>query len=344
MPPVSIIITTHEQCEELRQNLPVFLEQEYPSDYEVIVVDMNSTDDTPALLESMQYTHQNLRLIRTPDSARDISPLRLALTLAIRSAANEWLVITQADCRPASKKWLSIMADACEQKPGTQIVLGCTRYVGGEGWSGLRQRFFRTWQQRMHMYYAKRHGAYRCDGTNLCYRRSLFLSHRGFAEHANLLMGATDIMVNHHSTEANTAVCTAPDATMLQQTPRRDQRWDQDRLFFMETRRHFQRKWGYRMMYLGLVALTLLCTVLLFATIATALVKQQYIVAGLTIAVALAYFSYRTYAFNQFLKSVGEPPITLFFPLLIHLIPVWDTEAWFRWLFTDKHVFQKKFI
>jgi len=46
LPPLSVILTTYNQEEALRRNLPLILEQEYPADYEVIVVDMNSTDDT----------------------------------------------------------------------------------------------------------------------------------------------------------------------------------------------------------------------------------------------------------------------------------------------------------
>lgn len=344
MPPVSIIITAHEQCDVLRRHLPAFLEQDYPSDYEVIVVDMNSGDETLSMLEGLQMRNPNLHVIKMPDSSRDVSLERLALTLGIRSANNEWLVLTQADCIPASAQWLSHMVSTCEKRPETQIVLGQSRFIGGHGWHGLRCRFFRARQQWLHLHHARRHGAYRCDGTNLCYRRSLFFEHRGFAEHANLLAGATDIMVNHHSTAQNTAVCMHPQAIILQDTPRHPSWWNRERLFFMETRHHFRHTFRYRFKYFTIASLLWLCTLLIVTTVILGLIHHNYTAVGIAVALWLMYLGYCTFSFNRYLKSIGEPAIILALPLLLHLIPYWDTTAWLRWRFTDKHIFKKRFI
>ena len=344
MPPVSIIITAHEQCDVLRRHLPAFLEQDYPSDYEVIVVDMNSGDDTITMLEGLQMRNPHLHVIKMPDSSRDVSPVRLALTLGIRSANNEWLVLTQADCIPASSLWLHHMMSTCEERPETQIVLGQSRFVDGHGWNRLRCRFFRTRQQWLNLYHTCRHGAYRCDGTNLCYRRSLFFEHRGFADHANLLAGATDIMVNHHSTAQNTAICMSPEAMILQDIPHNPNWWNRERLFFMETRRHFHHTFRYRLLYFTSASLTWLCTLLTAAIVIVGIIHHYWFAVGLSLALWLLYLVYCTLSFNRYLKSIGEPSIILALPLLLHLIPYWDTEAWLRWRFTDKHIFKKRFI
>lgn len=344
MPPISIIIAAYEQCDVLRRHLPAFLEQDYPSDYEVIVVDMNSSDDTISMLEGLQVFNPNLHIIRLPDSSRDVSPIRLALTLGARSASYEWLMLTQADCIPASSHWLSHMVSVCESRPELQIVLGQTRFVDGHGWNGLRCRFFRAYQQRLNLYHARQHGAYRCDGTNLCYRRSLFFEHRGFADHANLLTGATDIMVNQHSTAQNTAVCMHPDAIILQDTPQAPEWWNRERLFFMETRRHFRHTFRYRLRYFTVASLTWFCTLLLGAITVMGLVYHNYLAVGLSLFAWLLYMGYCTLSFNRYLKSIGEPPIIQPLPLLLHLVPYWDSTAWLHWLFSDKNNFKKRFI
>ena len=46
VPSVSVIMVTHNQESLLRQKLPVLLGQDYPKDFEVIVVDINSSDET----------------------------------------------------------------------------------------------------------------------------------------------------------------------------------------------------------------------------------------------------------------------------------------------------------
>jgi cellulose synthase/poly-beta-1,6-N-acetylglucosamine synthase-like glycosyltransferase len=342
MPPVSIIITAHEQCDVLRRHLPAFLEQDYPADYEVIVVDMNSTDDTLPMLENLQRRNPNLHIVCLPDSARDVSPLRLALTLGIRSASNEWLVLSKADCIPASSHWLSHMISTCEARPETQIVLGQSRFVDGHGWHGLRCRFFRARQQWLHLYYAKRNGAYRCDGTNLCYRRSLFFEHRGFADHANLLAGATDIMVNHHSTARNTAVCTDPEAIILQDTPRNPDWWSRERLFFMETRQHMAHGLPYRLRYATALMAQLLWPIAAIALIAICWPNPYVLVpVGLMWTALIAV---RQWQFFLTTRALGIRPFHASLPLFLHLPLVWDLGAWLRWRMSDKKNYRKRFV
>ena len=340
LPGMSIVLTTHDQADELRRHLPLFLEQDYPGDYELIVADMNSKDETRDYLESMQGRYPHLHVTLLP-----VSPVQLALTLAIRSASHDWIVLTQADCRPASPTWLRRLGETCAEDPRREIVLGRTRFTDGKGWQGLRSRFFRTWQQMRYLPYALRHRAYRTDADNLCYRRSLFLRHKGFADNSTLLLGATDIMANRHSTRLNTAVCLHPDAVVLQATPRSPRWWREERLFFMETRRHFAHGAFYRLGYFASVSLTWLFTLAtLGAVLADQLLLHDY---KASIAVALLWLAhavFRAVCFSKGAKAMGEASFLPLLPLLLHLVPLWDTAAWLRWCFTPQRMFRKKFI
>lgn len=345
LPTMSIIVPTYEQCNALRQNLPPLLEQEYPQDFEVIVVDMNSTDETRMYLESLEGRYPHLHVTQMPDTARSVSPIRLALTLGIRAASGEWVVLTQANCHPASEQWLMRLGKTCTEKKEFQIVMGYTRFIKGQGWNGLRCRFFRLWQQMLHLPFAIRHSAYRNEGTNLCYRRSYFLTHRGFAEHSNLLLGATDIMVNHHSTRLNTTVCLHQDAQMLQECPPYSKWWRQERLFFMETRHHFSHWVLYRLKYASHILLTEIFTLSAIVVIATeSLLFHNYIMTAVAALLWIIHAVCRSIWFNRSARALGERPIQYALPLLLHLVPWWDTIAWFRWLFTKKKMFQKKYI
>ena len=125
--PVSIIITTHEQCDLLRKNLPLILAQDFSAGYEVIVVDMLSTDDTQNYLERMEEDYPYLHHTSIPSTARDISMHRLALTLGVRSACYEWLVFTNADCQPSGSGWLSALTSHCTET--VDAVLGLKNWV-----------------------------------------------------------------------------------------------------------------------------------------------------------------------------------------------------------------------
>lgn len=342
--PISVIVLAHEQCDDLRRNLPDVLQQEYSGNFEVIVVDMNSTDDTKLLLEQMEKRYPHLHTIIIPGTVRNISPSRLALTLGMRAASYDCVALTTADCRPATSLWLQRLGECFARKENAQIVLGYTRSVGGKGWSGLRHRFFRTWQQIQNLSYARRHGGYRADGTNLCYRRSLFLEHRGFADDANLLMGATDIMVNRHSNGRNTEVCLHSESFMIQHLPPDRGRWHEERIFFMETRRHFRRTVLFRLRYFVAAGLAWFATLCATAGLLGGILFHNTTAAILSAVLWIAYNALCSYLFNRKVKALGERPFTFSYPLLVHLIPLWDTTAWLQWLFTKRQVFRKKFI
>ena len=105
-PGMSVIITTSDQEEMLAKNLPRILEQDYP-DFEVIVVDDNSKDDTKELLERLAEKYPNLYMTHTSDSIRYISHKKLSLTLGIKAAKKEWMVFTEPNCYTTSRQWLS---------------------------------------------------------------------------------------------------------------------------------------------------------------------------------------------------------------------------------------------
>lgn len=343
LPGISIIITTHNQCEVLHNHLPSFLEQDYAGDFEVIVVDQNSTDDTMPYLDRMEGRYANLHIISTPGTARNISIQRMALTLGVRAASYEWVMLTQADCQPASPRWLTKMSEACNNDK-TKIVLGYTQMANGKGWHGLRYRFLRTWQQINNISWTRGHAAYRCDGTNLCYRRDFFLENKGFADNTNLQLGATDILVNRNSTHDNTRYVVCPDAIVMQDTPRYYRTWVQERMFFVETRRHFRHSASFLLRrFVGALA-TWLPTLLAISAIIWGIANADIITPIVALVLWFGLIAYRTYRINKQFQTLGEPQIWFAMPLLIHLVSIWDIQAWIVWLFTKRQTFEKKYI
>ena len=66
-------MTVYDQSEELKENLPLLLQQEYESGgYEVIVVDESSTDSTPDVLKLLkgEYPHLYSTFLPKPDRKR----------------------------------------------------------------------------------------------------------------------------------------------------------------------------------------------------------------------------------------------------------------------------------
>lgn len=199
--PVSIIICARNEAENLTQNLPLVLEQEYP-DFEVIVVNDCSDDETQDILEKFQEKYKNLRLTQIKHDEKFTHGKKLALTIGIKAAKNEWLLLTDADCRPHGKKWLSTM-----QRNFTadrQVVLGYGGFNEQKGFLNKLIRFDAFFIALQYLSFALLKLPYMGVGRNLAYRKSLFMKNKGFASHAHILSGDDDLFINEVANSKNT--------------------------------------------------------------------------------------------------------------------------------------------
>ncbi|NJM16233.1 MAG: glycosyltransferase, partial [Bacteroidales bacterium] len=135
--PVSVIICARNECENLRRNLPKVLGQQYQN-FEVIVVNDASEDGTEQLLLELKAKHKNLRTTALTQEGKFTHGKKLALTVGIKAAVNEWLLLTDADCYPESDQWLKGMHQSFLRE--ASVVLG---YGGYETRRGLLNLFIR---------------------------------------------------------------------------------------------------------------------------------------------------------------------------------------------------------
>ena len=111
-------------------NLELVLCQDHPN-YEVIVVDDASTDGSIHLIRAFQKNYPHLRVVTVLENERYILSKKYALTLGIKAARHERLVLTDADCRPLSNQWLRNMASYYVK--GKNMVLGFGGYKRDRG-------------------------------------------------------------------------------------------------------------------------------------------------------------------------------------------------------------------
>ena len=204
--PVSIIICARNEAENLRRNLPYFLAQDYP-EYEVIVVDDNSFDKSLEILLAFQKKHPILRLVSVTADSRG---KKTALTEGIKAAKFEILLLSDADCRPASSKWVEQMQAALRDP--AKIGLGFSPYLRGSGILNAFIRFETVYSAIQYISFALMGLPYMGVGRNLAYRKSLFYQAGGFAAHADLASGDDDLFVNQVADRQNTAVILPPQA------------------------------------------------------------------------------------------------------------------------------------
>lgn len=237
---VSVVICAHNESDNLSHYIQAILSQDYP-EYEVIVVDDGSEDDTRAVLESYMIHDSRLRMTFVPYGARVGSTKKLALTLAAKAAQYDLLLLTDADCVPESKHWISEMVKGFGHgQTAKDIVLGFGAYFYEPGHVNRLVRYDTLFNGLHYLGAALCGHPYMGVGRNLAYRKALFFESGGFTRLMTNRAGDDDLFVNHVATRSNTAVVISRDSLTWSPAKKTMEEW------FQQKRRHLSVSPAYR--------------------------------------------------------------------------------------------------
>jgi cellulose synthase/poly-beta-1,6-N-acetylglucosamine synthase-like glycosyltransferase len=200
---VSVVVCAHDEENNLRQLIPSLLQQNYPK-FEVIVVNDRSNDGTYDYLLEATKLHPKLKMVNVKDTPAHVNSKKYALTLGIRAAANDWVLLTDADCRPQTDEWIHTMSRSFNGK--AQFVLGFSPYNATAGFLNHFIRFESLVTALQYFTFAIFNNPYMGVGRNLAYRKSLFLEKKGFNNLLHVTGGDDDLFVNLHANGNNTRV------------------------------------------------------------------------------------------------------------------------------------------
>jgi cellulose synthase/poly-beta-1,6-N-acetylglucosamine synthase-like glycosyltransferase len=201
--PVSVIVCAHDEEQNLRELIPILLNQNYP-DFEVIVVNDRSNDETYDYLLAETKGHPRLKMVNVKDTPSHVNSKKYAITLGIRAAANDWVLLTDADCRPVGSEWIASMSEQFEDD--AQFVLGFSPYKRSPGFLNHFIRFETLITALQYLSFASAGNPYMGVGRNLAYRKSLFLEKKGFNHFQHVFGGDDDLFVNQHANGKNTRI------------------------------------------------------------------------------------------------------------------------------------------
>lgn len=236
-PRLTIILTPHDEADSLEQNLPLLLRQKYPPGFQIIVVIDESAHDTEDVLKRIQGMISDhpgdgsLYFTYIPDSSRYLSRKKLAITVGVKAAATEWLLITETSTKPSSDQWLATMGKGCIEP--NHVVIGYGNYSPD---TSPFKRFERLHTAHYLMHEDVSSNAYRTLSHNLMFRKSDFMADGGFLGNLNLIRGEYDFIVNKYATAGGTAIVTDDKAWMLDKAPSH-KTWLASHILYMETRR-----------------------------------------------------------------------------------------------------------
>lgn len=248
--PVSVIVCAHDEAENLKELVPLLLSQDYP-EFEVIIVNDRSNDSTFDLLLHESKKDSRLKMVNVKDTPPHVNGKKYGITLGIKAANHEWILLTDADCRPNGNQWIQSMSRYFDE--GAQFVIGFSPYQSKPGFLNRFIRFETILTAIQYFAFGWLKNPYMGVGRNLAYRKSKFLEEKGFNNFLHLTGGDDDLYVNLHARGGNTRLEIGPESQVFS-VPERT--W---RSFFRQKIRHLsvgkRYRFGHRFL-LGLFGLS----------------------------------------------------------------------------------------
>ena len=208
--PISVIVCAKNEEENVKNFIPILANQNYP-DFEIVLIDDASSDETLEIFEAFEKQYSNVKLVKVANNEAFWGNKKFALTLGIKAAKNEYLLFTDADCYPNSADWITQMSSQFTQQK--TIVLGYGAYEKIKG-SFLNKiiRFETLLTATQCFAWTKLGKPYMGVGRNMAYKREEFFKTNGFIEHMKLRSGDDDLFINQAANAKNTTICYTPES------------------------------------------------------------------------------------------------------------------------------------
>ena len=298
--PVSVIICARNEEKNLLEHIPLLMEQDYPT-FEVVIVNDSSWDDTETVLKALQLRYPNIHVVHLDEEKQNLQGKKFALTLGIKAAKYEHLVLTDADCVPASNQWLRSMTQP--MRTPKDLVLGFAPYKKYPGWLNKIIRFDTLMIGMHYLGLAASGKPYMGIGRNMAYNKELFFRVGGFKSHYRIASGDDDLFVNQVATDKNVAIVVDPQGQTISEPKKTWKEW------FVQKRRHFTTAPYYKEQDKRRLMLWPLTYLLLWSCFFTAVFLHTGILL-LSGALVLRYVVQIT-ILHKVSKSLGQPSDTV---------------------------------
>lgn len=320
-PPISIVIVAHDEAHHLLKTLPELLTQDYPH-YEVVLVNDNSSDETPQLAIEMKNRYHNLHYVNMTSSVSTIEGQKFPLAIGIQAAQYELVLLTGPSCQPSSPYWLRQVAGRFVRR--TRVVLGHATYGRRAGLFNKLLHYDALENSVIAFSYTISGMPVMADGRNLAYNKDLFFKNKEiFFRHSQLPFGEDNIFINEAVKRDACNVVASPEAVM-EQYPIEFSKWFQLKKFALISRTFYK--------VIPQILLHLynwLCFLFHPAAIAAIVITgllHNWIFLGIVAAAILLKMGMQYWVFTKGATKLGERdvlPGLLLYDLLLTLLRPW---------------------
>ena len=308
---ISIVICAKNESIHLKENLPLILEQDYP-EFEVIVVNDCSMDDSADYLYAMAARYPKLQIRDIKQGSKLIQGKKYPLTVGIKAAVYDKVLLTDADCSPVSNQWIKLMTASYKDK---EIVLGYAPYQKKEGFLNKCIRFETFYSALQYLSYARAGVPYMGVGRNMSYKKKLFFDNNVFVKRTELFSGDDDLFINAVARGRNTTIQLAKESFMISEAKTTWEDWTNQKQRHLSTARY------YRALHKFLLGLLPIAHMAFYAFVILTFVYSSFWQYAL--ALILGRWLIEGVIFYPAMKRLNEKDIFLLFPLFDVLLFVY---------------------
>ena len=302
---VSVVICARDEAHNLVKNIPGILVQNYKTTHEVVLVNDNSTDESKYIIDEFKRSFKNLNLIELTQEALMISGKKFPLSMGIKSAKYEIVLLTDADCVPASENWIQKMQGAYSDD--IEIVLGYGAYHKQPGILNKLIRFETFHTAIQYLSYSLAGKPYMGVGRNLSYKKNVFFRNKGFSSINQIPSGDDDLFINQVANSTNTAIIIDPETHTLSQSK---QSWGE---WMSQKYRHYTTSKYYKPIHKFLLGLYSFTLFFLYPMLIVSMIFYNW-------WIALIIFGFRfliqAYVYFKTMKKLNEADLFPWFLLL----------------------------
>lgn len=222
MEPVSVVICARDAYEYLIELVPALLQQDYP-DFEIVIVNDCSDDDTEEYLKDLARKEPKIKPVQLKQHLNFFNGKKFPLSMGIKSAKNDLLVLTECNCMPTNDLWLRSVVEHYNDR--TEIVIGYSPYMQRKGILNHLIRFDALQQGLLYLSAALKRHPYMGIGRNLSYRKELFYRNKGFISHYTTSVGDDDLFIGQAANKKNTEVLIDAENAIRTTPPRSFRLW-----------------------------------------------------------------------------------------------------------------------
>lgn len=331
LPPVTVIVHAKNESENLSRFLYTVLQQDYP-EYQVVVVNDGSTDESDDVLKRYENQYSHLYHTYIPENVKYLSRKKLALTVGIKAAKYDLLLFTEANCRPLSNQWITQMVRNFTS--GVDIMLGFCTYENRKGLLHKLAAYDNLLTGLQYLSSALAGKPFMGCGKNLAYRKELFFKHKGYSNTLNLHAGEDDLFVNQFATPQNTRVEYSPESITQMAPYERFKVWKEMKVSRAATMKYYK---GHQLAFYRVNDWVMYLLLAAIAGLIAAGVMGNPVVAAIGVVLYIIRYMVKATVLRKSGVMLQQKPLTAWLPLLEVIQPAFSVYVRVYRIFRGKN-------